>query len=164
MPDLAGDAGRLDVVARYVLEEILQVDFLLVVRAERRASLLADDRDDWNVVGLGVVETRQQMDRTWTRGRVAKSDPTGELGMGRCHEGRHLLVANLHILHLVLGFLERHVETADTVAGIAVDPRQVPLDEALPDEFAYVHDRCLAAEMKDDCALEAPTRGATRTA
>ena len=75
------------------------------------------------------------MDRARPGGRVAEPDLAGELGMGRGHERGHLFVADLDIIHEVLGLLERDVQPADAVAGIAVDPLQPPFVEALPDEF-----------------------------
>jgi hypothetical protein len=46
-----------------VLEEHLEVDLLLVLRAERHPLLLADDRDHRRVVELRVVEAVQKVDR-----------------------------------------------------------------------------------------------------
>jgi hypothetical protein len=51
------------VLVRDVLEERRQVDFLLVIAAERGHRLLADDCDDRLVVELRVVEPVQQVDR-----------------------------------------------------------------------------------------------------
>ena len=85
-----------------VLEERDQVDLLLVAAAERRARLLADDRDDRLVVELGVVEAVQQMDRARAGRGHADADLAGELGMAAGHEGRHLLVADLDQLGVVL--------------------------------------------------------------
>ena len=63
-----------DVLAATSLNSDWQVDLLLVVRAERGARLLADDRDHRLVVELGVVEAVEQMDRAGARGRDADAD------------------------------------------------------------------------------------------
>ena len=75
------------------------------------------------------------MDRARTGCRVAESDLPGELRMRRRHERGHLFVANLDIIHEVLRLFERDVQSADAIARIAIDTRQAPLVEALPDEF-----------------------------
>ena len=90
--DLRGVASHLHVLVRHVLEQREQVDLLLVVAAERRARLLADDRDDRLVVELGVVEAVQQVDRARARGREADADLAGELRVAAGHERGHLLV------------------------------------------------------------------------
>ena len=107
--------------------------------ADGGARLLAYNGDDRHVIHLRVVQAGQQVDRARPRGGVAKPDLAGELGVGRGHEGRHLLVANLDVLEAVLDLLQRHVETADTVAGIAVDALDSPFLQALPHEVADVH-------------------------
>ena len=104
LADLSGHAGHVDVVSRHVLEEVLEVDFLLVVGSKGGTGLLADNGHDRHVVGLGVIQSRQQMDRAGARSRIAKPDLAGELGVGGGHEGRHLLVAHLNVLHLAFGF------------------------------------------------------------
>ena len=104
MPHLAGHAGHRDEVRRDVLEQRLQIHFLLIMRADRGARLLADDGDDRHVVHLRVVEPVQQMDRARTGGRVAEPDLAGELGMRRGHERRHFLMPNLDVLEFVLAF------------------------------------------------------------
>ena len=68
---------------RDVLEQRDQVDLLLVVAAERRARLLADDRDDRRVVELRVVEAVQEVDRARPRGGEADADLAGELRVRR---------------------------------------------------------------------------------
>ena len=47
------------VLVRDILEQHLQVDFLLVIPTERRARLLSDYRNDRLVIQLRVVETVQ---------------------------------------------------------------------------------------------------------
>ena len=61
----------------------MQVDLLLVVAAERRARLLADDRDHRLVVELRVVEAVQEVDRAGPAGREADADLAGELRVAR---------------------------------------------------------------------------------
>ena len=138
MPHLARHARRRDVVGGHVLEQGLQIDFLLIARADRGARLLTDDGDDGNMVHLRVVETVQEMDRARPGGRVAETNLASELGVRRRHERRHLLMANLDVLQLPLGFLERDIQAADTIAGIAVDALDAPFAHTSPNELADV--------------------------
>ena len=84
------------------LNSVMQIDFLLVVAADRRARLLPDDRDDRLVVQLRVVQAVQQMDRARPGRRQADADFAGELGVRAGHEGGHLLVADLDEVEVVL--------------------------------------------------------------
>jgi hypothetical protein len=136
--ELTRHAGGCDKIRCDVLEQRLQVHFLLIMSADGGARLLTYDSDDGHVIHLRVIQASQQVDRTRPRSGIAESDLTGELGVGRGHEGRHLLVANLDVLEAVLNLLQRHVETTDTIAGVAVDALDSPLLQALPYEVADV--------------------------
>ena len=46
---------------------------------------------------------------------------------------------HLDVMHLVLGFFERDVETPLRRHGVAVDARKPPIDKALPYELADIH-------------------------
>jgi hypothetical protein len=81
--DLRGAARYLHVLARHVLEQVQQVDLLLIVAPQRRAGLLADDRQHRLVVELGVVEAIEEMDGAGPGGHQADADLTRELGMGQ---------------------------------------------------------------------------------
>ena len=60
---LARHGRELHERARDVLEQRGEIDFLLIVAAERRARLLADDREHGHVVEPGVVQARHEMRR-----------------------------------------------------------------------------------------------------
>src|SRR5207302_10308324 len=83
------------------------------------------------VVELSVVAPVPEVDRARTGGRHAASDLPGELRVPAGHEGGYLLVACLDEVELVLRAVERAEEGVDPVAGIAVDPLDAPLPEAL---------------------------------
>ena len=83
------------------LKSEMQVDLLLIVAAQRRARLLADDGDDRLVVHLGVVEAVEEVDGARARGRQADADLAGEFRVRAGHEGGHLLVADLDELDLL---------------------------------------------------------------
>jgi len=51
-------------------------------------------------------------------------------------------MADLDVLHPILGFFQGHVEPADPVSRVAVDARQTPFGQALPNIFAHVHRKC----------------------
>jgi hypothetical protein len=77
VPHLLGIGDHVHVLVGDVLEEREQVDFLLVVAAERRSCLLADDRDHRLVVELGVVAPVQEVDRAGAE--VARQTPTSPM-------------------------------------------------------------------------------------
>ena len=133
MPNLVGRRNHVDVLVRDVLEQRQQVDLLLVVAAERRAGLLADDGDHRLMVELGVVEAVQQVDRTRSRRGEADAHLPRELCVGAGHEGRHLLVSDLDELDAILCPGEGAENAVDAVPWIAVDAPDAPLVEA-PDE------------------------------
>ena len=139
MAQLTWHAGGCDEIRGDVLEQRLQIHFLLIMSADGGARLLTYNGDDGHVIHLRVVQAGQQVDRTRPGSGVAESDLAGELGVGRGHKGRHLLVANLDVLEAVLDLLQRHVETTDAIAGVAVDALDSPLLQAMPHEVADVH-------------------------
>jgi len=81
------------------------------------------------------------MDRAGARCGVAKSDLASELGVRRRHEGRHLFMANLDVLHPVLCALQGHIKATDAISGISINPAQTPFRQTLPNEFADIHVR-----------------------
>jgi hypothetical protein len=68
--------GGLDILVRDVLEEVREVDLLKGARAERRAWLLANDREHRLVIEHCVVEPVQRMDRTRPGGDQADAQAT----------------------------------------------------------------------------------------
>ena len=101
MAHLRRRAGLLHEGAGHVLEHADQIDFLLIVAAERRAGLLPGDGQHRHVVHPRVVQAGDQVRRTGARGRHANTKFAGELGVGRGHERRHFLMAHLNELDLV---------------------------------------------------------------
>ena len=93
--DLTRLERHLDVLVRHVLEQAEQVDLLLVVAAQTKPGLLADDRDHRLMVELRVVEPVQEVDRARPGGCQADARLARELRVRAGHERRHLLVANL---------------------------------------------------------------------
>ena len=72
-------AGHGDAIfAGDILEERLQIDFLLILAADRGRRGLADDGDDRLVIHLGVVEAVEQVDRAGAAGGHADADRAGE--------------------------------------------------------------------------------------
>ena len=136
MPHLRRDRRHLHVLVRDILEERQEVDFLLVIAAECGALLLADDRHDGLMVGLGVVQAIQKMDGAWPERREAHSDFTGELGMGACHEGGQLFVAGLNELDTGAATAEGTHDAVDAVSGIPEDAPHTPGGEARQEEIA----------------------------
>ena len=124
--------GRhVDVVAGDILVQRHQIDFLLVVAAERQAVLLPDDRQHRLMVGLRVVKAVQQMDRARPGGREADPEFAGEFGVRAGHERGQLLMPRLDELDLVAGPGERPDQAVDAVAGVAENPLAHPIPTAV---------------------------------
>ncbi len=123
-----------------ILEQRNQVDFLLVIAADCRTLLLADDGDYRLVVHLGVVQAIQQMNGTRPRGRQAYADFTGKFGMRASHECSQFFVTCLHELEHAVGTAECSHDAVDAVARVTVNALNAPLGKSLQQEIA--HCRC----------------------
>ena len=95
MPDLRRRGRHVHVLMRDILEERDKIDLLLVIAAERRARLLADDGHHRLVIHLRVVKSIEQMDRARAGRGQTNADFAGELGMRARHERRHFFVPHL---------------------------------------------------------------------
>ena len=97
--------------------------------------MLAGDGEDGLVVHLGVVETVQGVDRTWTAGHQTHAQLPGVLSVGAGHESRHLLVTSLDEVEAafgdVSGLPQSRGDAVDAIARIAVDPSHTPFSQAL---------------------------------
>ena len=133
---LRGHGGLLHESAGYVLEHRDQVDLLLVMRAKRRARLLAHNGQHRHMIQLGIVKPGQQVRGAGAGGGKAYAQLAGELGVGRGHEGGHFLVPRLHELDVPLTPLQRAQKPVDAVARIAEDAGHAPRLEPLPEEIA----------------------------
>jgi hypothetical protein len=160
---LSGLHARLHELRGHVLEQDVQVDLLLVVRAEREGLLLADDGHHRLVVELGVVEPVQQMDGARARGRHADPDLAGELGVGAGAERGDLLVPGLDELDLSAVLVEAAEDPVDAVAGIAVHPADTVLVQTLQDVrsdgFRHGHGSFRGTFMAYPCAAATSARG-----
>ena len=130
---LFGDRHHVDVVARDVLEQADEVDLLLVVAAHRAAVGLADDRDDRDVVELGVVQPVEQMDGSRAGRGHAHAGAAAELRVADRLEGGHLLVPRLDERGRVVGAPEGAQQPVDAVARIGEDLLDAPLAEPFED-------------------------------
>ena len=119
-----------------VLEHGRDVNFLLIMPADRRPSRLSDDRQHRHMVEPSVVKSGDQMCRARTGGGNADTQLVGKLRVGRGHERGHLLMPHLDEFDLALGPLQRAKHAVDAVARIAVDPPHAPLVKALDKEIA----------------------------
>ena len=158
MAHLRGHGRHVDVLTCDVLEQRKQVDFLLVIAAERSALLLADDRHDGLMIRFSVVESVQKMDRAGAGGREAHTDFSRELRVRARHEGRELFMPRLHELDRV-GPAERTHDAVDAVTGITEHAPHAPGVEALEKEVADCgchEDSCVS------CTREMPHEDARR--
>ncbi len=130
----------LDELRGDVLEQRVEVDLLLVVGAQRRRFLLADERDHGLVVELRVVEAVEQVDRAGPGGRHADADLAGQLGVRAGGEGGDLLMARLDELDLVAMLVEATEDPVDAIPRIAVDPAHPVLVKSLSTNAPTVSD------------------------
>ena len=93
-------------------------------------SVWPDQRDDRNVVQLGVVEAVEQVDRARSAGGRAHPDLTRELGVADRFEGGHLLVPGLHELRIVVRPRPCRQQPVDPVTRVTEDLLHVPLAQA----------------------------------
>ena len=103
------------------------------------------------MVELGVVEAVQEVDRARSGGGQADTHLIGPLGVRAGHESRHRLVADLDVVDPVFRALERAHDPVDAVAGVAVDPLDTPLGEALGKEVGDVHGKLLSLSAITAC-------------
>jgi hypothetical protein len=54
-------------------------------------------------------------------GRETTTEPAGQFGMRRCHEGRRLFVTHLDESHLILALANRFHDAVDAIAGQPID-------------------------------------------
>jgi hypothetical protein len=134
MPDLAGQHRGLHELRGDILEERLQIDFLLIRAAHGQPRRLPDDGDDRLVIELRVVQPVQQMDRAGAGRGQTDAHVSGELRMRAGHDRGHLFVAHLHEVHVAVRALERAHDSVDAVAGISVDAVNAPFIEALDEK------------------------------
>ena len=121
-----------------VREHAVEVEFLLVARAPDGCFGLAAYRQHRRVIQLGVIQACDQVGSARAAGRQTDAKFAGELGVGNGHEGRHLLMPNLHEFDLV-GPLQGSNHAVDAVARISVDPANSPLVQAFNDEITDFH-------------------------
>ena len=140
VPDLRRRAGLADEIACHVLEHAGQVNFLLIMPADRGPRLLAGDRQYRHVIHTCVIQPGDQMRCARTRRRHADADLTGEFCVRRGHEGGHFLMPRLDEFKLAVGPAQRADQSIDAVAGVAEDRMDAPLMKAVPEEIAH----CLA--------------------
>src|SRR5579872_5257481 len=71
-------AGLTDELTSHVLEHGREVDFLLVVPTDRGTRLLTRNRQHRHVVHARVIQSRDQVGRSWSRRRHADTNFAGE--------------------------------------------------------------------------------------
>jgi hypothetical protein len=135
VPHLRGVHQRHDVLARDVLEQVLQIDFLLILAADRRRRRLPRDREHRDVIVLRIVQPVQQMDRSRPRRSEAHARLAGELRVRARHERRLLFVANLDKLDLVFRAIDRGDDPVDPVARVTEDAPHAPCVQAFDKEI-----------------------------
>jgi hypothetical protein len=145
VPHLPRRHGRLDVGARDILEEAVEVDLLLIRAAHGQTRRLSNDGHDRLMIEFRVVESVEEVNGAGTGGGDADAGLARELGVCAGHEGGHLLVPDLDEGDGVLGTVQRAEEAVDAIAGIAIDtadtPRLEPLDDEVRGRLAHEMDR-----------------------
>src|SRR3954463_2787992 len=135
MPDLRRRGCLHDVGASHILEHRDQIEFLLIVSAQRIACLLTDDREHGLVIQQGIVKPGDQMRGAGARSRDTDPDLARELRIGARHESGHLLMPRLDKADLALSALKGAEYAVDAIAGIAKEVADAPLMQTLNDEI-----------------------------
>ena len=142
MPHLRRDGRHVDVFVRHIFEEADEIDFLLIVAAQRGARLLPDDRHDRLMIHLGIVKAIQEMNRARAGGGEANADFAGELGVRAGHERGHFLVPHLDEFDRVARPINGADDAVDAIAGKSVDsldsPGREPLKKKIADLVAHM--------------------------
>jgi len=142
MPHLRRHARLLHVGARHILEHRREIDFLLIMRAERRARLLPDYREHRHVIHSRVIESRNQMRGTRAGCGNAHAQFAGKFGVRARHERRHFLMTCLHEFDFSFRTIEGTEYAIDAVTWITVHAPDAPLMKPLDDKVAH----CLCHE------------------
>src|SRR5918995_3241148 len=119
VPHLGWCRRRLNISASHVLEEGLEIKILLVMRSDRRASLLSNDGEHRLMVKLCVIEAVQKMDGARTGGGDTDTDLPRELCFGTGHQAGHLLMPYLNEVDSALCLCKGADQASDPVAWIA---------------------------------------------
>ena len=136
--DDVDDVGRPHdplVVGGDVHEQLVEVDVLLVVRADQVVEGVAGDRQHRLAVALGVVEAVEQVDAARPGRGQADAQPAGVLGVAAGGERGGLLVPHLDEADLVLVRAQRLEDAVDAVAGEAEDRVHAPVDQPLDQQI-----------------------------
>ncbi len=150
MPHLGGHAGLLHKRTGHVLEQGGQVDFLLIVAAQRGTCLLPRNCQHRHVIQARIVQTGQQVRGARPRGGDAHTQFAGELGMCGGHEGGHFLMAGLDKFDLAVRAAQCAEHAVDTVAGVPVDAGHAPLVQSFDQKIRYGSVHCLvSADMSE---------------
>ena len=97
------------------------IDLLLEIAAQGCTRLLSADRDDRLMIGLRVIQAREQMNAARSGSPEAHPDFAGELRVAAGHERRGFLVSRLNELDRAIRAVERADQSVNAVSGIAVD-------------------------------------------
>ncbi len=119
---------------RDVDEHFVEVDVLLVVRADQVVEGVAGDCEHRLSVALGIVEPVEQMDAAGSRRRQADAQPASEFRVAAGGKCRRLLVAHLDESDAILPGAQRFEDTVHAIAGKSEDGVHIPLDESFDEE------------------------------
>ena len=116
-------------------EELVEVDVLLVMRADEIVKCVARDREHGLTVALRVVEAVQQVNAARARCRETDAKAAGVLRVAASSERCRLFVSHLNEAHALLVRAQRLENAVDAIAGEAEHrvhtPRGEPLDEQI---------------------------------
>ncbi len=116
-----------------VLIEIVLVDVLEIMRADQIMVGHAGDGQHGRPVDLGVIQSVEQVDSAWSRGREAYPEAACELCISACCERSRLLVAAVNVTDAVFGLAKRLHQSVDSVAGKTEDSIDAPVPQYLED-------------------------------
>ena len=150
-------------------EELVEIDVLLVMRADEIVESVPRDREYRLPIALGIVEPIEQMDASGSRRRETDSEPARVLRVAaRCERGR-FLVSHLHEGDLLLPRAQCFEDAVDPVTGKSEDridaPFDEPVDEQIGDGVCHGSSTAELGEHQHHCSFDskALTRAARAT-
>jgi len=111
--------------------QLVEIDILLVMRADQVVKGMAGDGQDRLQVAFRVIKAVQQMNASGAGGRKTNSKTAGELGIAAGGEGGRFLVPHLDESQFLLMRAQCLEDAVNAISGETENGIDSPLDEPL---------------------------------
>ena len=123
------------VVGGDIHEQLVEIDILLIARADQVGKRVARNGKHGLTVALGVIQAVEQVNAARAGRRHANAEISGEFRVAACGEGGCLFVPHLHIFQLALVLspgIENSVDPVPREGEHGIDsPIQKPFNEQI---------------------------------